>query len=207
MDRSPKWADASLTGAWNRLTASSSGWCHLRRENLWGTEGSAALTAACTGPFISQSKSSFSVNKRRDGRDRGMRSCLGTCGALGWSLSQPLPLLPLCQSHGGGAGVRGGGGRPVALALGWRVQPHQGSERKEPGGPQWGEPRQSGGAGPTGLAPYPFPYCLSRGRWGAWQWWVNRTIGRGSRGLACWGRMAAQPASTAVAPPEPRSEQ
>lgn len=92
MDRSPKWADASLTGAWNRLTANSSGRCRLRRENSWGREGSAALTAGCIGPLISQSESSFSVNKRRDGRDRGMRSCLGTCSALGRLLAQP-PLL------------------------------------------------------------------------------------------------------------------
>lgn len=32
------------------------------------------------------------LNKRRDGRDRGMRSCLGTCSALGRLLAQP-PLL------------------------------------------------------------------------------------------------------------------
>ena len=67
-------------------------------EKTLGTEGSAALTAGYTGPLTSQNESTFSVNKRQDARDRGMRSSQGNCGALGQLLPQP-PLLFLVSSH------------------------------------------------------------------------------------------------------------
>jgi hypothetical protein len=71
------------------------GWVTLEEKTL-GREGCAALTTGCTRPLISQSESTFSVNKRQDAGDRGMRSRQGTGGTLGWPLAQP-PLSPLQQ--------------------------------------------------------------------------------------------------------------
>ena len=53
MDRSPKWVDASLTGTWNRLTASNSGWCHLlRRGNFRAETGVQLSQLAATGTYL-----------------------------------------------------------------------------------------------------------------------------------------------------------
>ena len=89
LDRSLKWADASLTGAWNRLTASNSGWCHLlRRGNFRAETGVQLSQLAATGTYL-KVKAVFLLTRDRY---RGMRSCLGTCSALGRLLEQP-PLL------------------------------------------------------------------------------------------------------------------
>ena len=76
---------------------SSLGQAALEEKTHGAGKGKAALTASCTGPLISQGKSTFYVNKRYSGQnlktgrwdegERGMRSSQGTRGTL------DLPLL------------------------------------------------------------------------------------------------------------------
>ena len=104
-----------------------------------GREGSAALTAGCTGPLTSQNESTFSVNKRHSGqnlktgrwdvRERGMRSSQGTRSTLGRPLPQCPPLLLVLPSCRGRAWVQGWG-RSTHSTGSW--------EREEPACPQRG---------------------------------------------------------------------
>jgi hypothetical protein len=148
---------------------------------------SAALIAGCTGPLISQSEITFSVNKRQDAGERGREAARiffflaihpsqrGGAWGQGWGRSTH-GVGPWKQEELAGPGLGGGWGgrgRHLVVGGGGRGGNSSGPSSAAAGITAALGSQEDPARDPKGLAPFfllsPIPQVAN-----AWRWWASR---------------------------------